>query len=258
MFNNFRHSRAGGNLLPLLISLALLPLCAQASDCKKPNSNSPWKGTNVAIGGSDTSGNTDTQTLNSAFNLNYIKHKFQFTSNDTFNFGRTKGKGVTASKLYLSAQAQYNFAKRNYSFLNGNYTDDRFDGYRYVANVSAGYGRRFIDYKGFTFDLQAGPGVQRSVKVLGDGDNKTNDNVAGNFVANIKWKIGENSLLSEDISVVTSKINTRYISTTALSTNIYSKLALQLSFQAQRDTKPLAGKKSYNSISQISLVYTFA
>lgn len=236
----------------------MLPLYSFAHTCQKKDSNSPWKGTNVAIGGSDTSGNVDSQAVNSAFNLLYTKNKWGFNSNDTFNFARTKDKGVTGSKLYLQGQLQYNFSKRNFSFFNGNYTDDRFDGYRYVANASVGYGRRLIDYKGFTFDLQAGPGMQRSVARKTSGSDDKIDNIAGNFLANIAWKISGHAILSETLNAVTSKQNTRFISTSAITANIMSKLALQLSYEAQRDSKPLADKKAYNSIAQVSLVYTFA
>lgn len=226
-----------------------------------PVLNSAWSGTNVSAGGVINTGNTNSQNINSAVNLSYTKKRWDFTSNDTFNFARTEGSGVTASKLFLSGQAQYNFAIKNYSFLESDYTDDRFDGYQYTLNSIVGYGRRLVNTPKFNWDVQGGPGFQHAVKNPNEdsaGENQEENNFLLNASSQISWALSPNANVSENLSAVSTQINTRTISTTAITANLISQFAMQLSFQAIHDSLPLSGKKNLNTVSTISLVYTLA
>lgn len=243
----------------LVVSLLALTGAAYAhAAADKANANpSNWKGTNLSLGGSTNTGNTTSQNANAALNIRYAPSKWTLTSGDTFDFAHTRGKGVTASKLYLMGQAQYAFTKRNYVFEQLNYTDDRFDGYKYVANGLAGLGRRILDYPTFFLDLQAGPGVQRSVEKQEQGGDSV-DLIVITGTLNSTWNFSSNGALSENFNVASSSQNVRYMSTTSLSANVMNHVALKLSFQATRDSKPLPKKKATNTATIVSLVYTFA
>lgn len=243
-----------------VISLSAISLCAYAHDPNaQPKPPSAWKGTNVSLGGSANTGNTTAQQANSALNISYRVNKWLWTSNNTFNFARTKGKGVTTSKLYLMGQAQYNFSQKNYSFEQLNYTDDRFDGYRYTANALLGYGRHLFDYESVSLDGQLGPGIQRTVKEdTPTDDGKTKNLLAFSGTLNLNWQMSKNGTFSEIFNVTSSSQNVRYLSTTSISANVMNHVALQLSFQASKDSKPLPGKKATNTVTTIALVYTFA
>ena len=226
-----------------------------------PNPKSPWSGTNIGAGGVFNTGNTQSQNINTAANLIYksLSSPWQWTSNDTFNFARTYGKGVTASKLFLQSQWQYNFAQKKYSFLEMDYTDDRFDGYDYILNTIVGYGLRVVDLPVFSWDIQGGPGYQRAVKApVGNMGEDNENNMLLNASTQMNWVMSSNASLSESLGVTSTRINTRTISTTALTANLVKRFAMQLSFQAIYDSLPLSGKKPFNTITTVSLVYTLA
>lgn len=239
--------------------LLLLPLWSSALDNTYfPSLPSSWSGTNVSAGGVISTGNNQSQNVNAGSNIAYQKKRWAFTSNDTFNFARTTGVGVTASRLFLQGQLQYNFAKKNYSFLESDYTDDRFDGYRYILNSIVGYGRRLINQPSFSWDIQGGPGIQRAAKQADEGGDEINNNVLINGSTQVNWQMSQNAAFSENLGLTSTQINTRTISTTAITANLISRFAMQLSFQAVHDSLPLAGKKPLNTITTLSLVYTLA
>jgi len=226
-----------------------------------PVLSSAWSGTNVSAGGVINTGNTNSQNANAASNIFYTQNKWDWSSNDTFNFARTEGSGVTASKLFLSGQAQYNFAVKNYGFLEADYTDDRFDGYQYILNSIVGYGRRLINTPRFNWDIQGGPGFQHAVKNPNENsvdENQEENNLLLNASSQIAWTLSPHANITENASVVSTRINTRTISTTALTANLINRFAMQVSFQAIHDSLPLSGKKSLNTITMLSLVYTLA
>jgi len=248
----------------LFLFLCCGPVFAQALSLADPVLSSAWSGTNISAGGVVSTGNTNAQNANAASNIFYAKKKWALSSNDTFNFARTEGSGVTASKLFLSGQAQYNFAIKNYSFLEADYTDDRFDGYQYILNSIAGYGRRLVNQPRFSWDIQGGPGIQHSVKKSqeesSDSDNSglTQNNFLLNASTQMALTLSQNSSITENFSVVSTRINTRTISTTAITANLINRFAMQLSFQAIHDSLPLNTKKNLNTITTLSLVYTLA
>lgn len=245
-------------LLPAsVLFVTLVSATAYAHDSDTPKAPSPWKGTNVSVGGNATTGNTTAQNLNSAFNLSYAPNQWTFTSADTFNFARTRGKGVTASKLYLMGQMQYAVSERNYFFQQLNYTDDRFDGYQYVANFLVGYGRTIFKKHNMYLNGQLGPGIQRSVEEEDSGGDSTNL-LSWNGTLNYVWNFNKTNSFTTALNVNASSQNVRYTSTTSLIAALMDHFALQLSFQAVRDSKPLAGKKATNTTTTVSLVYTFA
>lgn len=242
----------------LACSFALfLSATAFAHDEATPAAPSPWKGTNVSVGGNATTGNTTAQNLNSAFNLSYAPNQWTFTSENTFNFARTRGKGVTASKLYLMGQMQYAVTERNYFFQQLNYTDDRFDGYRYVANFLVGYGRVIFKKHNMSMSGQIGPGIQRSVEDDTSGG-KSTDLLGWNGTLGYIWNFNKTNSFTTKFNVNASSQNVRYTSTTSLTAALMDHFALQLSFQAIRDSKPLGSKKATNTTTTISLLYTFA
>ncbi len=231
------------------------------SSLAQPLLSSAWSGTNISAGGVVSTGNTNAQNANAASNIFYTKKKWSLSSNDTFNFARTEDSGVTASKLFLSGQAQYSFAIKNYSFLEADYTNDRFDGYQYVLNSIIGYGRRLINQPTFSWDVQGGPGIQHAVKQAENDDDSsglTQNNFLLNASTQLALALSKNSNMTENFSVVSTKINTRTISTTALTANLVNRFAIQVSFQAIHDSLPLSAKKNLNTITTLSLVYTLA
>ena len=229
--------------------------CVKQCLTKAKAAVSPWKGTNVGAGAVINTGNTRSRSYNVQTNLHYKKHQWQFTGVQTYQRSETAKDGVTADRLYLQGQLQYNFADKNYAYTQVNYADDQFDGYHYIGNWNIGYGRNIPMPENMTLSFQGGPGVQRTVPRDTD---KTHDFPNLQLAGNYTWQINDQVQFKQNIQSNVTNQNTRTTFTSGLATSLFAHLSLQINFQAINDTDPQPQKASWSTITTLNLVYTFA
>ena len=229
--------------------------CVKQCETKAQTAVSPWKGTNVGAGAVINTGNTRSQSYNVQTNLHYKQNQWQFAGLQTYQRSETSKDGVTADRLYLQGQLQYNFVDRNYAYTQANYTDDRFDGYSYTGNWNIGYGRNIPMPDNMKLSFQGGPGIQRTVP---KDTNKTHDFPNLQLAANYAWQINDQVEFKQVVQSNVTNQNTRTTFTTSLATNLFANLSFQINFQAINDTDPQPQKASWSTITTLNLVYNFA
>ena len=229
--------------------------CVKKCIAKAQAAVSPWKGTNVGAGAVINTGNTRSQSYNLQTNLHYQRNQWQFSGLQTYQRNETAKDGVTANRLYLQGQLQYNFVNRNYAFTQVNYTDDRFDGYNYTGNWNIGYGRNIPMPENMTLNFQGGPGIQHTVPRDTD---KVHDFPNLQLQGNYTWQINDQVEFKQDIQTNLTNQNTRTTFTTSLSASLFAHLSFQINFQAINDTDPQPNKAGWSTITTLNLVYNFA
>ena len=210
-----------------------------------------YKG-NVELGYVNTSGNTETQTLNAKAKVEAMYSKWrQSLQLEALN---SSDKKVTTAERYLALlKSDYRFSKRDYAFGLLNYENDRFTGYDYRASITLGYGRRVIDSEPLWLELEGGPGVRYSK--LNDGD--TQDEAVFRLAGNFGWQISKSSLFEQDLSTEIGEDVTISRSVSALSTQIIGSLAMKLSYTYRHTSEVPEGVKKNDTETSVTLVYKF-
>lgn len=237
----------------LVGTLAVPSVFADSSTPSDPTPTNQWKG-NVEVGFVKTSGNTDTETLNtkaSAVTDREIwRHKINLEALKTSDHGTT-----TAERYAINGQSDYKLkGKKNFLFLFLSYENDRFSGYDYQLTESIGYGRRVLDEANMKLDLEIGPGArQRKVEVT----HKQEREMMVRGAANYLWNISDSSNFTESLSAEVGENVTITKSVTALVAKINSSLASKVTYTIKNTSKVPAGIKKTDSETAVTLVYSF-
>lgn len=214
-------------------------------------SKQDWK-LSAELGFSATSGNTDTQTLNTkgeaSTDRELWRHKIEASILNASDNDQT-----TARKFNLSGQSDYKLEAPAYLFATISYEDDKFSGYDYRMVESVGYGRRVIDDESLTVDLDIGPGLRQSKLSSGESDNEGLIRTA----AKVNWIISNTSTLTENLSIEAGEDVTVTKSVTSLTSQIEGNLSMKVSFSFQNSSKVPAGIDKTDTETAITLVYSF-
>jgi putative salt-induced outer membrane protein len=217
----------------------------------KPAELDPYKG-NVELGYVNTTGNTETQTLNAKAKVEALYNKWRQTLQlEALN---SSDKKVTTAERYLALlKSDYRFSERDYAFGLLNYENDRFSGYDYRVSLTVGYGRRVIDSELLWLEFEGGPGVRYSK--LNDGD--TQDEGVLRLAGKLGWQISESSLFEQDLSTEIGEDVTISRSVSALSMQIIGSLAMKLSYTYRHTSEVPEGVKKNDTETSVTLVYKF-
>jgi putative salt-induced outer membrane protein len=237
-----------------LVSIFSTPSVFADSNTANSNINSDqWKG-NVEVGFVKTTGNTETESLNTKasaeIDREIWRHKVNLEALKSSDHGTT-----TAERYTVNGQSDYKLkGKKNFLFLFLSYEDDRFSGYDYQLTEAIGYGRRVLDEPNMKLDLSIGPGArQRKVDVT----NKMEEEMIVRGAANYLWNISESSNFTESLSTEVGEDVTITKSVTALVAKINSSLASKITYTIKNTSKVPVGIKKTDSETAVTLVYTF-
>ena len=107
------------------------------------------------------------------------------------------------------------------------------------------------------WSAQFGPGMEQFRKK--DGANSATENLlTANFNTNYVWNFTEKSSFSQNLSVIASKETILTQSDTALTTNIYKHLDVQISYMILHTTNPVDNKHNLNTTLSVNMIYNFA
>jgi len=210
-----------------------------------------WKG-NVELGIVNTTGNTETETINLKAKASTEREKWlhavsleSLTSSD---------QGITTAERYAAnGQSDYKFGKHDYFFAMLNYEDDRFSGYDYRVTEALGYGRRVIDEPTLILSLEIGPGARQSKLESGGSE----DEMTVRGAAKLEWKIAETSTFTEDLSTDVGEDVTITKSVTALTAQVNGSLATKITYTIKNTSDVPVGVKKTDTETAVTLVYSF-
>lgn len=146
------------SLVPVLSVPVLLALVAPAlAQAPAPPPRKPWT-VAASAGLALTSGNTDTSTVNVAYDLLYDSLKKNVVKSDAL-FLRGKNQGELASdRLNFNIRDQYQINGRTYVFGQNQYLRDKFKEIDYLLAPTGGIGYKVIDTPESKLDVDAGVG----------------------------------------------------------------------------------------------------
>ena len=206
----------------------------------------------ISLGFVNTSGNTETTTFNTELLLTY--RTVMWTHNVKFQgLGSQEDSVTKAERYYLEDKSDYNIDEDQYLYLRGNYTDDRFSGFDPQTSLSSGYGRHFVRRDSLELQGFVGVGYRQNDLVAGGSEGEAMYTLG----QNLKWQITDNSRLTQSFNTDVGSDLTVSRFEVGVEANIIDRLATKLAFQARNTSKVPVGTEKTDTLTSVSLVYTF-
>lgn len=243
-------SNIGGRLImALAMPTALIFLSPVQADDTQANG---WTGS-AELGVSATTGNSRNSNINGKITLGYRQNAWEHTLRLETLQARENG-NETANRTLGEFNTKYDFDARNYAFGNLRGVHDAFSGYRYQANLSAGYGHRlWLSEKG-SLAVEVGPGYRRTETA---DTNEVNDEVIGRLHGAFEYRLSKTAKFTQDVTVLAGQDNTETESVTAVTASLTDTLAMKLSYTIQHNAQVPVGKKNTDTFTTVNLVYNF-
>ena len=223
-----------------------------SSETTSDHAKAKWSG-EAELGFTQTSGNTETESLNGEFTISYEQEKWRNVFNAETLSASEDGE-ATAERYKGSFQTDYKLSSSRYLFAGLNYEEDRFSGFDFQASASFGYGVNVIENKHFVLALELGPGLRKN-KIEGTGENE--EDVIARTAARLVWQISDTALFEQLISNEAGESNVITNSETSLKVNINGSLALRLSLNIKNTSEVPVDVESTDTETRVTLVYSF-
>lgn len=256
-------------------ALSLSAFNASAADEK-----SPYKAS-AELGALYKTGNKTTADINAGFDADYEKDlwraslKFDLLIRKTEKKDEDTGKDeleTTDQKWNLAMQVNHTLdtTTKNYLYGNGDYEDDKFNGFDNQWSVSAGWGRRWYQDEKSTLDADFGPGFKRDVissyrQDIGGGEyevvpSENRDSLIVQAQVTYTTKLNEHVEFKQFAVAkwaTKSDENSQFKAETSISTKLIETLQLKFSFKVDHNTEVDEGKDNTLTQTGITLVYSF-
>lgn len=206
----------------------------------------------ASLGYVATSGNTDTSTFNTELLLRYTHQRW--THNAKFQgLGSQENNRTRAERYLLENKSDFALEGDHYVYGKASYLDDRFSGFDYQASASAGYGRWLI--RGDSLELEAfgGAGYRQNSIINGGNEGEAIFTLG----QNLAWQLSDSSRITQSFVTDIGDQLTQSRLEVGLESNIIGRIATKIAFQARNTSKVPAGNKKTDTLTSVSLVYTF-
>lgn len=225
------------------------PLLAQEEEGSEEEG--PWSG-NVKLGYLATSGNTEAQSMNAGFEVNYTLELWEHQAKGAA-INSTESDVTTAEAYDLGWKSARNLTEHDFLFGRLDWRKDRFASIVEQFSQSVGYGRRLIDGEKHKLNGEVGIGARQSD--LADGSTESDTIFTGRLQYN--WQISDNASFGQGLLVESGDSNTFTESVTELRASLVGSLALVASYTVRHNSDVLPGTESTDTRTAISLEYGF-
>ena len=206
----------------------------------------------VALGYLATSGNSESESLNTNFDLWWNHDPWAHSLSGRAINASTSG-ATTAEAYGFEWQSRYAINDTDYVFGLIALDDDGFSAYDRQARASIGYGRRFLDREKHVLNGEAGLGSRQADL----RDHTPQDDSILRLAADYRWRIGESSGFTQSLVIDSGSENTYMEAESSLSASIRENLSLVVSYTIQNNTDVLPGSRNTDTFTAISLEYSF-
>ena len=227
---------------------AFAPLNAQEDVAAE---DGPWAG-KAALGYLATSGNSESSSLNSQFELGYTSGKWEHLA-DATAINAQESEQTTAEAYKLGLKSEYSFSEHNFLYGRMVWRKDLFSAYDQQFSQTVGYGRRLLDTTSHQLSADIGVGARQSE--LRDGTTE-NDLIARGGI-NYRWIITETASFSQDLTIESGDVNTYMESVSAITATLVGNLALVASYTIKNNSEVPAGTESTDTYTALSIEYAF-
>lgn len=204
------------------------------------------------LGGYLTTGNSETAGATGVLDL--TREGLQWRQKVHLQADYQRSLGITTREHYLASyEPNYKIDSRRYIYGAGQFESDRFLGYtdRYSASVGAGYSA--IQTPAMKLDLELGPAYRYTAFT----DQTEQSSIAARGSMDFGWKFAPGLKLTQVASAYLQHYNSSVSGTTALAAKVVGPLSAQLSYVVQYESMPPEGRRTTDTTSRASLVYTF-
>lgn len=206
----------------------------------------------AALGFLNTSGNTESRTLNGKVGLNYRDGKWGHFGYATALIG-SKSKLTTDERYGLGYKATYDFTANDYAFGTLGYENDRFAGITERTTEAVGYGRRILTGPIHTLEAEIGAGLTQVKDRTGS---KSNSAVAV-FNGRYGWAITPTSSFKQTLKVEQSKDNTFVNPVSELKFVVAGNLFTTLGYEVRYNSDVPVGLRHTDTLTSVNLGYSF-
>lgn len=231
---------------------ALTTLAAAAVLTASGSAAADWTGSGE-LGLVFARGNSDTETVNAGFELQYEQERWSNTLKASYLRSENDGE-LDASRFVISNNTLYDLTERSYLVGSARYDKDKFSSFEYQATAGLGYGYRILDGESHTLSVEAGPGVRFSEE-RDSGESETNLIARG--ALDYAWKISETARLENALLVESGSSNTFLENALSLEVAINSAMSLKTGVAVRHNTDVAAGRDNTDVLSTVNLVYSF-
>ncbi len=228
------------------------PVVVTSDSVKKDQSVISIWASNIELGFVQTTGNTETESLNFRFAIDNKRQNWEH-SLKLASVKNSDNMGTTAERYFIALKSEYKLNMFSYLFGRVQYEDDRFSGYNYQASEVVGYGRKLLNKENIKFNTEIGIGIRQNSFESGLMQTENIVVIAGD----LGWTISESALLKEDLTIDIGEYRTISKSVTGLQTKINSSLSSKISYTVRHASEVPTGTKKTDTELAITLVYTF-
>ncbi len=210
-----------------------------------------WSG-NADIGYSASDGNSETENLNAAGKVEYLKGLWSHGLR--LNLVREDDNGTVSAERYeLGYKAKRALSEVSYLFGNLAYERDEIGGVFERTSETIGYGRKFFDTDVHSLEAEAGIGARQSE--LQDGTEE--EDAIIRLGAGYQRALSDTAKFNQDLVVETGEENTYVESVSAMKVRINGNLYGKMSYTVKyNDTVPV-GTEDTDTYTALSLSYEF-
>lgn len=206
------------------------------------------------FGFSNTSGNTDNQTLYGRLALNYLQTGYEAKSSLEAN--NHKENNLTTEERYLvdtQANIFMNTARTTYLLAGLRLEQNKFASIDMSTTFSIGAGKKFYSTPTTSFAAEAGIGNQQIDFVNGTTLEQTIMRVKLDFA----HKFNDHVKVLQDAMALGGQTNTLYETNTALKVKMSDAMSLSVGYKMKHNSQPAAGKVKTDTQTLMTLVYDF-
>lgn len=210
-----------------------------------------WSG-RAEVGGFRNTGNSDT--IGAAATLDVQREGLRWRHKLRLQGDYQESLGL-ASREHLLVAYEPNLKIDSIRYIYGaaQYETDRFLGYNNRYSLSAGYGYRAVRTPKVTLDLELGPAF-RSTSFT-DGVDETS--IAARGKVDFAWKLTPSLTLTQNAAAYWEEFNSTIASNTAVNAKLIGPLTARLSYAVQYESEPPIGRRTTDTTTRASLVYSF-
>ncbi|TCP34013.1 DUF481 domain-containing protein [Sphingomonas sp. BK235] len=210
-----------------------------------------WSG-RIEAGGFVSSGNSNITGLTGSLDLTREGLRWRHRVVAQADFQRTDG--VTSRARYTAGyQPNYKINDRAYIYGNAQYESDRFLGYDSRFAISSGIGYGVLRRSGLTLDLEAGPAFRQTDFT----DGLMQSSLAGRGSMNLNWTVLSGLSITQEASAYLERYNSTVRSVSAIEAKLLGPLSARASYTVQYESEPPDGRLSTDTLSRLSLIYSF-
>jgi len=234
------------NLVMLAVLASPATLMAQQEEPE-----SPWAGS-ATLGYLATSGNTETSTLNTGFEIGYTVGKWEHMF-DGSAVNASENDVKTAESYAANWKSERNITDHDFLFGRLSWRKNLFSGFNTQFSQTIGYGRRLIDADKHKLNGELGAGARQST--LQDGTSENETVFRGGIY--YKWLFSETAEFRQDVTVEAGELNTYLESVSALSAQLIGDLALVASYTVKANSDVPPSTEKTDTYTALSLEYSF-